>query len=74
MTTLHLQWPQIIWIVLAVMGFTIHAVKHGTPIGYKHSWWTKPIHIAITFALLWCGFFNPYLGPGYPLPTVCHER
>lgn len=55
-----MHWPQIIWIVLAAMAFTVHALKHGEPIKQKYSLWRALFNVAFTATLLACGgFFTP---------------
>ena len=59
-TLLSLQWPQLIWIVLAVLGLGVNMAKNGEPTGFRYSGWLKLIGIAIGATILWCGgFFHP---------------
>jgi hypothetical protein len=65
--TLYLQWPQIIWIALALTGLGVHAFKHGRAEKITFSVWKRMVNIALTAALLsWGGFF----GPAPQLPQV----
>lgn len=57
---LYLQWPQIIWIVLALLGLGIHIAKHGQPNPRTYGAWSFLISRIIFAALLaWNGFFSP---------------
>jgi hypothetical protein len=59
-TLLTLQWPQVIWIVLAVLGLGIHMARSGEPLRGRYSAWMQIISIAIGATILWCGgFFHP---------------
>lgn len=51
-----MQWPQITWIVLAVMGLVIAIVKHGDPRAPFNGWHTL-IRLAVMVLLLWLGGF-----------------
>ena len=67
---LYLQWPQIIWIALALTGLCIHAFKHGQAEKINFSVWRRMVNIALTAALLaWGGFFDP----APKLAQVSHE-
>lgn len=58
--TLYLQWPQVIWISLALMGLGFSIAQHGQPTELAYNGWRKLIQIAIMAALLaWGGFFSP---------------
>lgn len=60
MTTLYLQWPQIIWIVLMAMRLGVFVVMHGKPRTEKFSVWQQTFQIGSMFLLLWWGgFFSP---------------
>ena len=77
MTTFTLQWPQIIWIVMAVMNFTTYVINHGKPVKTKnHNMWVALVSTVLAFSLLWWGgFFSPVPAQALaPLPTVCHDR
>jgi len=59
-TLLKLQWPQLIWIVLALLGLGIHIAKSGQPLRGRYSAWVQFFSISITAIILWCGgFFHP---------------
>lgn len=67
----YLQWPQIIWIALALLGLVVHAAKHGQTEKMTFSAWEQMLRIALMAALLsWGGFFSP---APQPLPQVAHE-
>ena len=56
----YLQWPQVIWIVLVLLGLGIHIAKNGEPNPTTYSAWRQLFYIALTAALLsWGGFFSP---------------
>lgn len=55
-----MHWPQITWIVLAAMAFTVHAVKNGQPRKESYSVWSSLFSTAIAVFILWSGgFFSP---------------
>lgn len=59
-TLLSLQWPQVIWIVLALVSLGIHIAKHGDPLVAKYSAWLRLGQLAIIATVLWSGgFFHP---------------
>lgn len=51
-----MSWPQITIIVLWAMGLTIHALKHGQPMG-KYHFVAKAVAVCIMAALLTAGGF-----------------
>ena len=55
-----MHWPQITWIVLVAMSFTIHMVNQGKPLEGKYSPLRSLIRISLTTGLMWAGgFFTP---------------
>ena len=57
---LYLQWPQVIWIALVLLGLGIHIAKNGEINPTTYSAWRQLFHIVLTAALLsWGGFFSP---------------
>lgn len=61
---LYLQWPQVIWIALVLLGLGIHIAKNGEINPTTYSAWRQLFHIVLTAALLsWGGFFSPAM-PG----------
>ncbi|ENO0459398.1 transglycosylase SLT domain-containing protein [Salmonella enterica] len=52
-----MNWPQIIWIVLAALGLGITMTKHGEPRTDHHSFWWQLAGVLICAGLLWCGGF-----------------
>ncbi len=52
--------PAIIWLVLAGIGLTVAAAKHGRTEVETHNVWTSIVGVGITAGLLvWGGFFGP---------------
>lgn len=57
---LYLQWPQLIWIAVALLGLGVHIAKHGQTDTVTYSGWEQLLRIALIAALLsWGGFFTP---------------
>lgn len=56
--TINLGIPQLIWLVLAVIGLIVEIVEHGKP-REPHNAYTFAISTVISFLLLyWGGFFG----------------
>lgn len=56
--TINLGIPQLIWLVLAVIGLIVEIVEHGKP-REPHNAYTLAISTIISFLLLyWGGFFG----------------
>ena len=56
--TINLGIPQIIWLVMAVIGLIVEIVEHGKP-REPHNAYIFAISALITFSLLyWGGFFG----------------
>lgn len=56
--TINLGIPQIIWLVMAVIGLIVEIVEHGKP-REPHNAYTFAVSIVISFLLLyWGGFFG----------------
>jgi len=55
---MFLKTPQIILLILMVLGLGIHMAKHGQSQG-EYNGWIKLVDVCIAIALLyWGGFFN----------------
>jgi len=57
--TFHIGIPQLLYIILAVIGLLITAANHGYPKKGKDDIWTATIATILVFLLLlWGGFFK----------------
>lgn len=54
--TINIGIPQIIWLVMAVIGLIVEIVEHGKP-REPHNAYTFAISIVISFLLLYWGCF-----------------
>lgn len=52
-----MNWPQVIWCVLTLLGLGIALARHGEPKTDKHSFWWSLTGTIIVAWLLWCGGF-----------------
>lgn len=49
--------PQIIWIVLVIMGLGVEMAQHGKPRTGKHNFWTMLISFGLSIWILYAGGF-----------------
>ncbi len=57
--TLNLGWPQIIWIILTIMGLCLTAYNHGKTPKYSDNFWVCLLAKCISIGILyWGGFFG----------------
>lgn len=58
--SIHIGWPQAIWVFLAVVSLVLHGLLHGTPRRpTKYNAVATTVFAALEFALLyWGGFFK----------------
>lgn len=50
-------WPQIVYIVLVLLGLGIDFQRHGEPRTGKHNAWISLVANVLFFAVLWYGGF-----------------
>lgn len=56
--TINIGIPQIIWLVMTVIGLIVEIVEHGKP-REPHNAYTFAVSVVISFLLLcWGGFFG----------------
>lgn len=56
--TINLGIPQLIWLVMTVIGLIVEIVEHGKP-REPHNAYTFAVSVVISFLLLyWGGFFG----------------
>lgn len=56
--TIHLGWPQIIYIALSVLGLVDCTINHGKPRLPYNAWSMLSATIIYTLLLWWGGFFG----------------
>lgn len=56
------MWPQIILLLLFMLGLGVSLANHGKPRGNENVWITLISDVIVLSILWWGGFFNPLFG------------
>ena len=56
----HIEWPQLVWIILTCISLGMAMMQHGKPKEGRYNAWEAVLCLAIAVPLLyWGGFFSP---------------